>query len=485
MKNLKDILKGVEVLELKGDDSALINNIQFDSRKVKQNDVFVAVAGTQVDGHVFIDSCIEKGASVIVCQCLPQIINPNTTYIKVKDSAKVLGLMASNIFDKPSSKLNLIGITGTNGKTSTVTMLFNLFRALGYHVGLLSTVSNKIDEREIKSTHTTPDSIQLNALLSEMVDAGCEYCFMEVSSHAIVQERISGLQFKGAIFSNITHDHLDFHKTFKEYIKAKKQFFDNLPSNAFAIVNIDDKNGSVMLQNSKSIKKTYAIKAMADYRMRLIENSFSGLHLEVNNKELWVPLVGKFNVYNLLSVYATAMELGADEMEVLQLLSKIQTAEGRFEFVSGDNGVQAIVDYAHTPDALLNVLNTINDVLEGAGQLITVVGAGGDRDKTKRPKMAFIAAENSNRVILTSDNPRTENPELILDEMEIGIPADKKKSTLRISNRKEAIKTAFALAQKGDVVLVAGKGHEKYQDINGVKHHFDDKEIISELINKN
>ena len=485
MRKLKDILVGVEVLDTIGSIDIAINKLQFDSRKIEKDDVFIAVLGTQVDGHIYIDTCIKNGASTIICENMPENIQAKTTYIKVENSAKAMGVMASNFFDNPSAKLNLVGITGTNGKTSTVTMLFNLYRDLGYHVGLLSTVSNKINNNEIKATHTTPDAIQLNELLSEMVDAGCDYCFMEVSSHAIVQERISGLHFRGALFSNITHDHLDFHKTFKEYIKAKKQFFDNLSSSAFALVNSDDKNGAVMLQNTKAEKKSYALKSMADYRIRLIENSFDGLHLELNKKELWVPLVGKFNVYNLLSVFATAMELGADEMEVLQLLSKIETAEGRFEFVNGNSGVQAIVDYAHTPDALKNVLHTINDVLEGAGQLITVVGAGGDRDKTKRPEMALIAAENSNRVILTSDNPRTENPEAILDDMEMGIPADKKRITLRITNRKEAIRTAFALAQKGDVVLVAGKGHEKYQDIDGVKHHFDDKEIIGELINKN
>jgi len=485
MMKLKDILKGIKVLDIIGNDNISISKLQFDSRKVEHNDVFVAVDGTQVDGHRFIDSCIEKGASVIVCQKMPENIISSITYVKVADSSQALGVLASNFFDNPSAKLNLVGITGTNGKTSTVTMLFNLFRDLGYHVGLLSTVSNRIDEREIKSTHTTPDAIQLNELLAEMVDVGCEYCFMEVSSHAIVQERISGLHFKGALFSNITHDHLDFHKTFKEYIKAKKQFFDNLSSDAFALVNTDDKNGMLMLQNTKADKKTYALKSMADYRIRLIENSFSGLHLEVNQKELWVPLVGKFNVYNLLSVYATAMELGADEWEVLRILSEIKTAEGRFEFVSGDSKIRAIVDYAHTPDALSNVLNTINEILDGSAQLITVVGAGGDRDKTKRPEMALIAAENSNRLILTSDNPRTEDPEAILDDMEAGVPVDKKRTTLRISKREEAIKTAFAIAQDGDVVLVAGKGHEKYQEINGVRHHFDDKEIISQLINKN
>lgn len=485
MINLNDILGNIAVVKVIEGKTSLFNNIQFDSRKVSKDDLFVAVNGTQVDGHKFINSCIEQGACIIVCETLPQELHPEICYVQVENSAAVLGKLASNFYGNPSSKLKLIGITGTNGKTSTVTMLFNLFRALGYHVGLLSTVANRIDETEIKATHTTPDAIQLNALLNEMVDVGCEYCFMEVSSHAIVQERISGLEFTGAIFSNITHDHLDFHKTFKEYIRAKKKFFDDLPFTAFALVNFDDKNGEIMLQNTKANKKSYGIRSMCDYNARIIENDFSGLHLYINNKDLWVPLVGEFNAYNLLAVYATAMEVGANELEVLQELSQIETAEGRFEFVPGSEGINAIVDYAHTPDALLNVINTINDIRGGAGHLITVVGAGGDRDKTKRPEMAAIAADKSDRLILTSDNPRTENPEAILDDMEAGVTVDRKKITLRISNRKEAIKTAFALAQKGDIILIAGKGHEKYQEINGVRHHFDDKEIIRELITIN
>jgi UDP-N-acetylmuramoyl-L-alanyl-D-glutamate--2,6-diaminopimelate ligase len=482
MVNIKDILDNIKVISLIEGATLSFNNINFDSRKVGANDLFIAVRGTQVDGHKFIEQCIEQGASIIVCETLPENINPEITYLQVEDTAKALGQLASNYYDKPSTKLKLIGITGTNGKTSTVTMLFNLFRSLGYHVGLLSTVSNRIDNTEIKATHTTPDAIQLNSLLAEMVDVGCEFCFMEVSSHAIVQERISGLEFNGAIFSNITHDHLDFHKTFKEYIKAKKKFFDKLSKDAFALVNADDRNGEIMLQNTKASCKTYGIKSMCDYKARIIESDFSGLHLNINNKDLWVPLVGEFNAYNILSVYATALEVGADEMEILRELSQIKTAEGRFEFVEGSKGVHAIVDYAHTPDALLNVINTINDIRGGEGQLITVVGAGGDRDKSKRPEMAAIAAEKSDRLILTSDNPRTENPETILDDMEAGVTVDRKKITLRISNRKEAIKTAFALAQKGDIILIAGKGHEKYQEINGVRHHFDDKEIIHELI---
>ncbi len=481
---LKDILYKVEPITILGDSNRSINQLQFDSRKVAQDDVFIAVNGTQVDGHKFIDSCIKAGATCIVCEDIPENTPENICFIQVSNSAKTLGIMASNFYNQASSKLKLVGITGTNGKTSTVTMLFNLFTQLGYKVGMLSTVSNRIGNREIKATHTTPDAIQLNALLQEMLDEGCDYCFMEVSSHAIVQHRTAGLDFAGGIFSNITHDHLDFHKTFSEYIKAKKTFFDGLNKEAFALTNIDDKNGMVMLQNTKARKLSYGLNGLADYKARIIENSFNGLHLELNNKELYVPVVGKFNAYNILAVYATAMELGANEMEVLTELSRINTAEGRFEYLKSTNDIVAIVDYAHTPDALKNVLNTINDIRGGNEQLITVVGAGGDRDKTKRPEMAEIAAELSNRVILTSDNPRTENPEDILNDMEAGIPADRKRITLRISNREEAIKTAVAIAQSGDIVLVAGKGHEKYQEVNGVRHHFDDKEILTELLIK-
>jgi UDP-N-acetylmuramoyl-L-alanyl-D-glutamate--2,6-diaminopimelate ligase len=485
MKTINDIIRGVEVLQIIEGQSKQIRQVHFDSRKVQSGDMFIAVNGTQVDGHQYIYSCIAHGASAIVCEQVPENIQIHCTYIQVANSAHALGQIASNFYDNPSEKINLVGVTGTNGKTSTVTMLFNLYRSLGYHVGLLSTVVNRIDDTIIPSTHTTPDALQLNALLADMVDTGCEYCFMEVSSHAIVQERISGLTFRGAVFSNITHDHLDFHKTFKEYIKAKKRFFDLLPANAFALVNGDDKNGAIMLQNTLAHKKFFALKTLGDYKARVLENTFSGLQLEINQKLVYVPLVGGFNAYNILSVYAVAMELGADEMEVLRELSQIKTAEGRFDYISGSNGISAIVDYAHTPDALLNVLNTINEVREGAGQLITLIGAGGDRDKSKRPEMARIAAENSDRVILTSDNPRSEDPEAILDDMEAGIPIDRKRKCLRISLRKEAIKTAVALAQSGDIILLAGKGHEKYQEIKGLRHHFDDKEIISELILNN
>ena len=482
MKVLSDILNKVNPIEIIGDANCAFNAIHFDSRKVSKKDLFVAVKGTQVDGHQYISQCIEQGASVIVCENLPSDIQNEITYVLVADSAKALGVIASNYYGNPSSKLKLVGITGTNGKTSTVTMLFNLFRSLGYKVGLLSTVSNRIGDHEIKATHTTPDQIQLNALLDEMVEEGCDYCFMEVSSHAIVQHRIAGLDFIGAVFSNITHDHLDFHKTFKEYIAAKKLFFDGLSKDAFALTNIDDKNGMVMLQNTVARKLTYGLNGLADYKARIIENSFSGLHLELNNIELFVPVVGRFNAYNILAVHAVAMELGADQFEVLRELSQISTAEGRFEYMQSTDGIVAIVDYAHTPDALENVLKTINDIRGGGEQLITVVGTGGDRDKTKRPEMASLAADLSSRVILTSDNPRTENPESILDDMEAGVPADRKRITLRIGDRKEAIRTAVALAQPGDIVLVAGKGHEKYQEVNGVRHHFDDKEILTGLL---
>ncbi|MCK5857466.1 MAG: UDP-N-acetylmuramoyl-L-alanyl-D-glutamate--2,6-diaminopimelate ligase [Bacteroidales bacterium] len=484
MTRLIDILNNVDTIEIVGNSDCDINQIQFDSRRVATFDLFVAVSGTQVDGHEYISQCIDNGAIAIVCEQIPSSTIKNICYVKVENSALALGQMASNFYGQPSSKLKLIGITGTNGKTSTVTMLFNLFQGLGYHVGMLSTVSNRIGNKEISATHTTPDAVSLNALLQDMVNDGCDYCFMEVSSHAIVQNRTAGLDFTGGVFSNITHDHLDFHKTFNEYIKAKKAFFDGLSKDAFALTNIDDKNGMVMLQNSPARKLSYGLNSLADYKARIIENGFSGLHLEINSKELYVPVVGKFNAYNILAVYGVAMELGADEMEVLQQLSIISTAEGRFEYLQSDNGIFAIVDYAHTPDALKNVLATINDIREGNEQLICVVGAGGDRDKSKRPEMAEIAADMSSRLILTSDNPRTENSEDILNDMEVGIPVDRKRITLRISDRKEAIRTAVALAQPGDIVLVAGKGHEKYQEINGVRHHFDDKEILTDLLIK-
>lgn len=460
-----------------------IANIAFDSRKVESGTLFVAQEGTHVDGHQYIDTAIELGTKVVVCQRIPKEQQPSIAYIKTNNSSKALGIMASNLHGNPSAKLRLIGITGTNGKTTTATLLHRMFRMQGYHVGLLSTIVNKIDEDEIASTHTTPDALELNSLLAQMVDHGCEYCFMEVSSHAIVQERIAGLTFFGAIFSNITHDHLDFHKTMAAYIAAKKAFFDNLPKNAFALTNRDDRNGMVMVQNCSGHIHTYSLQNMADFHCKIVENTFQGLLLSVNGQEVWTRLVGRFNAYNLMAIYGTAVLCGTEPQEALRLLSQLEAAEGRFEYVSG-NGITAIVDYAHTPDALQNVLNTINDVRKAGQHIITVVGCGGDRDPLKRPIMAKIAADNSDRIILTSDNPRTEDPETILDAMEAGLTEDEKRNTLRIANRRSAIQTACMMAQQGDIVLVAGKGHEKYQEIDGVRHHFDDKEELRNIINK-
>ena len=475
---INELLKNIDC-NIVNNNNIDIKHITFDSRNIEVDTLFVAQVGVHVDGHNYIASAIEKGAVAVVCEQMPETIAPNVVYIKTADSNKALGYIASNFYNNPSTKLKLIGITGTNGKTTTVTLLHQMFRQIGYHTGLISTIVNKIDEKEIASTHTTPDAINLNRLLWQMVDNGCEYCFMEVSSHAIVQNRIGGLEFFGGIFSNITHDHLDFHKTFAEYISAKKRFFDNLPSSAFALTNIDDRNGQVMLQNTKAKKYTYSIQEIADFNGKILENTFQGLFLNINGKEVWTQLVGRFNAYNLLAIYATARLCDIDEMEALQQLSSLRAAEGRFEYVSGQ-GITAIVDYAHTPDALKNVLQTVNDIRMDNQKLITVVGCGGDRDPLKRPIMATIACEMSDTLILTSDNPRTEDPEKILDEMEEGLTNKQKENTLRISNRQQAIKTACKLARKGDIVVVAGKGHEKYQEINGVKHHFDDKE---ELIN--
>lgn len=479
---LKELLKNIDC-EVVNYNNIEVKNITFDSRTVAPNTMFVAQVGVHVDGHNYIASATERGAVAIVCERMPETLIPTVVYIHTPDSDKALGYIAANFYGNPSEKLRLIGITGTNGKTTTVTLLHQMFRQLGYHTGLISTIVNKIDESEIPSTHTTPDAIKLNSLLAEMVNNGCQYCFMEVSSHSIVQKRISGLKFFGGIFSNITHDHLDFHKTFAEYIAAKKSFFDNMPSTAFALTNIDDRNGQVMLQNTKAHKHTYSIQQIADFNGKILENTFQGLLLNINGKEVWTQLVGRFNAYNLLAIYSTARLCGVEEMETLQQLSSLRAAEGRFEYVT-EQGITAIVDYAHTPDALKNVLQTINDIRMGNQKLVTVVGCGGDRDPLKRPIMATIAAEMSNTVILTSDNPRTEDPEKILDEMENGLSKSQKENCLRISNRQQAIKTACKLATKGDIVLVAGKGHEKYQEINGVKHHFDDKEELMNILNK-
>jgi len=485
VKLLSDILYKTRLDEIVGSTNLAISSVTFDSRQVKKDSLFIATVGVTVNGHKFIDKAIEMGAIAIVCEELPYQINENITYIKVLNSSESLGYIACNFYDNPSEKLKLIGITGTNGKTTTVTLLFNLFRGLGYNVGLLSTVENKINNVVIPSTHTTPDALELNQLLNNMVEQGCQYAFMEVSSHAIVQHRITGLQFTGAAFSNITHDHLDYHKTFDEYIKAKKLFFDNLPIESFALTNKDDRNGMVMLQNTKAKKYTYGLKSVADFKCRVIENHLNGLLLNIDNQEVWIKLIGSFNAYNALVVYAVSQLLKQDKVQVLTTLSNLNSVEGRFQYVKSKTGIIAIVDYAHTPDALKNVLETIKDIRNGNEQVITVIGCGGDRDAAKRPIMAKIACELSNKTILTSDNPRSENPEEILNQMQEGLSPVDAKNALRISDRKEAIKTAVAFAKDGDILLIAGKGHEKYQEINGVKHHFDDFEIIKELFELN
>lgn len=482
MNKLNDILYKAGLIETHGSTAIEISEIVFDSRQIKPGVLFVAVVGVNSDGHEFIDSAVEKGAVAVVCEKLPEIIKTEITYCLVKNSAVALGIIASNYYDNPSQELRMIGITGTNGKTTTTTLLHDLITDLGYAAGLISTVVNKVNQVEIPATHTTPNPVELNRLLRDMVDAGCEFCFMEVSSHAIHQHRIAGLKFDIAVFSNITHDHLDYHKTFKEYIQAKKKFFDDLGSNAIAIVNLDDVNGLVMVQNCKAKKATYAIKTVADYKAKVIENSFSGLVLQLNNQELWTKLIGGFNAYNLLAVYAVAMELGLDEVEVLTGLSKLKSVEGRFEYLKSDGNIIGIVDYAHTPDALKNVLSTIQAVRTRNEQVLTIVGCGGDRDRTKRPLMAEIAVAFSDRVILTSDNPRSEDPEAIINEMKVGVPAERAARAMVITNREEAIKVACTLAQAGDIVLVAGKGHEKYQEIKGVKHPFDDYETLKQTL---
>ncbi len=485
MKLLSDILYKTRLDEIVGSTNLAISSVTFDSRQVKKDSLFIATVGVTVDGHKYIDKAIEMGAIAIVCEDLPYQINENITYIKVLNSSESLGYIACNFYDNPSEKLKLIGVTGTNGKTTTVTLLFNLFRGLGYNVGLLSTVENKINNVVIPSTHTTPDALELNQLLNNMVEQGCQYAFMEVSSHAIVQHRITGLQFTGAAFSNITHDHLDYHKTFDEYIKAKKLFFDNLPTEAFALTNKDDRNGMVMLQNTNAKKYSYGLKSIADFKCKVIENHLNGLLLNIDNQEVWIKLIGSFNAYNALVVYAVSQLLKQDKVQVLTTLSNLNSVEGRFQYVKSKTGIIAIVDYAHTPDALKNVLETIKDIRNGNEQVITVIGCGGDRDSAKRPIMAKIACELSTKTILTSDNPRSENPEEILNQMQKGLSPVEAKNALRISDRKEAIKTAVAFAKEGDILLIAGKGHEKYQEINGVKHHFDDFEIIKELFELN
>jgi UDP-N-acetylmuramoyl-L-alanyl-D-glutamate--2,6-diaminopimelate ligase len=475
---IEDILIGIAVIVVSGKRSGDISGIEFDSRKVKKDSLFVAVKGYKTDGHEFINSAISSGATAIICETLPENPDKNIYWIKTTDSAKALGMAASNYFGNPASSLKLVGVTGTNGKTTIATLLYRMFLRLGYKCGLFSTVCNYINEKEYEATHTTPDPIQLNYLLSMMVAEGCDFAFMEVSSHSADQKRIAGLKFAGGIFTNLTHDHLDYHKTFDNYLVAKKSFFDTLPFESFALVNIDDRNGRVMLQNTAARPFTFSVRRMADYRCNIIEQGFEGMGLKIQGEEIWTRLIGDFNASNLLAVYAASELLGAHKKEILPILSDLHPVTGRLEIIKSTGGISGIVDYAHTPDALLNVIGTINKIREGGVQLITVVGAGGDRDRTKRPKMAAISAEGSNKVILTSDNPRTEDPEKIIDEMEAGITPDLKRKTLRISDRREAIKAAVMFANKGDVILIAGKGHETYQDVMGVKHHFDDREEL-------
>ena len=482
MMKLVEILKGIEVVSVSGTKNKVISGIEFDSRKVQKNSLFVAVKGYKTDGHNFISPALASGASAVICETLPENPEKTVCWIKTGDSAKALGLAASNFYGNPSSSLRLVGVTGTNGKTTIATLLYRMFIRLGYKCGLFSTVCNYINEKELDATHTTPDPVQLNRLLSEMVNEGCDYAFMEVSSHSADQKRIVGLNFEGAIFTNLTHDHLDYHKTFDNYLAAKKSFFDLLPANAFALVNADDRNGRVMLQNCKARHYTFSVRGMADYRCNIIEQSFGGMGLKIQGEEVWTRFIGDFNASNLLAVYSASELLGAAKKEILTVLSDLHPVPGRLEVIKSPGGISGIVDYAHTPDALLNVIDTINKIREGGVQLITVVGAGGDRDRTKRPKMAAISAEGSTKVILTSDNPRSEDQEKIIDEMEAGITPDLKRKILRITNRHEAIKTAVMLANRGDVILIAGKGHETYQEIMGVKNHFDDREELKNAL---
>ncbi len=478
---LTELLKHIDYLEIVGSPDRTISSIEFDSRKSGKGSAFVAQRGATVDGHNFIQTAITNGASVVFCEELPPAVPSEITFVKVEGTNTVLGKLTAAFYRFPSTKLKVIGITGTNGKTSIATLLYQLFLQLGYKTGLLSTISYRINEREETASHTTPNALRIQQLLNDMVEEGCDYCFMEVSSHAIHQHRIAGIEFAGGVFTNITHDHLDYHKTFAEYIKAKKGFFDGLPETAFAITNIDDKNGLVMLQNTRARKVTFSNHSMADFRCKVLENHFDGMLLNLDNREIWTRFVGQFNASNLLAVYATAIQTGQNKEAVLTIISNLKPVRGRFEMLRSIDGKYAVVDYAHTPDALKNVLAAINEIRGKNVQVITVVGAGGDRDRTKRPEMAKEAVKASNKVILTSDNPRTEDPAQIIKEMEAGVEEAFKNKVVSIENRREAIKTATLIARSGDIVLVAGKGHENYQDIKGVKHHFDDKEVIKEF----
>lgn len=478
---LNEVLKNITPIKIVGNDNVEITGVNIDSRRIKAGHLFVAIRGTQVDGHQFIDKAIELGADAVLCEELPEKLSDHVTYVQVESTEDAVGKVATLFYGNPSHKLKLVGVTGTNGKTTIATLLYNMFRKFGYKVGLLSTVCNYIDDVEVPADHTTPDPIELNELLAKMVEAGCEYAFMECSSHAIHQKRIGGLKFAGGLFTNLTRDHLDYHKTFENYRNAKKAFFDGLPKDAFAITNADDKNGMIMVQNTKATVKTYSIRTMADFRARILECHFEGMYLEIDGREVGVQFIGKFNVSNLLAVYGAAIMLGKKPEDILLVLSTLHSVSGRLEPIHSPEGFTAIVDYAHTPDALANVLNAIHEVLDGKGHVITVCGAGGNRDKGKRPLMAQEAVRQSDKVIITSDNPRFEDPQEIVNEMLAGLNEQQMRKVISIVDRKEAIRTACMMAQKGDVVLVAGKGHENYQEIKGVKHHFDDKEVLHEI----
>ncbi|MFN3138862.1 MAG: UDP-N-acetylmuramoyl-L-alanyl-D-glutamate--2,6-diaminopimelate ligase [Allomuricauda sp.] len=482
MKLLKDILYGVSLSAVSGDTNVMVNDVHFDSRKVEMDDVFVAIRGTVADGHDFIQKAVDAGARAIVCEELPELMVNGVTYLQVANCNSALAVIASNFYGTPSKNLKLVGVTGTNGKTTVTTLLYNLFKKAGFKVGLISTIKVLVDDKEYKATHTTPDVLTINNYLSKMNEVGVEFCFMEVSSHGIHQKRAEGLHFEGAIFTNLSHDHLDYHKTFAEYRDTKKKLFDGLSKKAFALVNIDDKNGLVMLQNTKAKKYTYALKSFADYRAQILEKQFNGQLLKVDDNELWTKLIGDFNAYNLLAIYATADILGLEKMEILRLMSELENVDGRFQYYISKDKITAIVDYAHTPDALKNVLITINALRTGNENVITVVGCGGDRDKSKRPVMGHIASEMSNHAIFTSDNPRTESPTTIIEEMEAGVEAQNARKVLSIENRRQAIKTACKLAVPNDIILVAGKGHETYQETNGVRVEFDDFKEVKEAL---
>lgn len=479
MVGLKEILHGINILKITGSQEIKVNRLQFDSREIEPEDLFVAVKGTQSDGHNYIRSAVDNGASVVVCEKIPARISERVACVRVSNSAVALGKIAANFYGNPAGTLKLVGVTGTNGKTTIVHLLFNLLRKYGYKAGLLSTTGNIVIDNEIPATHTTPDIVQINRLLAEMVKQGCEYAFMEVSSHALVQYRTAGLTFKGGIFTNITHDHLDYHKNFGQYINAKKKFFDDLGKDAFALVNADDKNYKIMVQNCNASISTYALRSVADFKGRIIESLYEGTQLELDNQEVWTRLIGEFNVYNLLAVYATASLLGLKKDDLIRFISESEPVPGRFETIRSKGGVIAVVDYAHTPDALKNIMNVLVRIKKQNKQLITVIGAGGDRDKSKRPVMAGIAVTKSDKVILTSDNPRTENPQKIIDDMYKGVGKNEQRKVLILVDRKEAIKIACMLAEKEDVILIAGKGHETYQEIKGVKYHFDDREVVA------